>query len=166
MTITSTWGSMRSKYVPPRPTWNHDAYMSSLKLQALKGAFLMQGVNLPWSCEFPDDVDVIRQQWITSEPKSVCSIENDAAGQAVDTVQLELDYVNILTDLVQEIADNAADLQYIRSHPQLKALLRKRPQEIESYLDANVVNLNSAKGIIKLLAVGFSLLADQVVDGD
>lgn len=62
------------------------------------------------------------------------------------------------------IREKNEDRAYIRAHPQIKTLINRRPQGIESYIESNVTDLASAKDILKLLAVTISILSGRIVD--
>ncbi len=63
-----------------------------------------------------------------------------------------------------EIAEEARersrreDAQAIREQRQAEAILRGRPNQIDSYIDGNVTDLESAKEVIKVLAKAIAVI--------
>lgn len=66
----------------------------------------------------------------------------------------------------QQIADEAArqaEEEAVVTDPQVRALLRASPQQIENYIDNNVTNLATAKVIMTATAKAVSILAREIL---
>ena len=55
------------------------------------------------------------------------------------------------------------DTDTLITDPQVDALLRKRPDEINAYIEANVTDMASAKEVMKVLARTCAVLGAQVL---
>lgn len=53
------------------------------------------------------------------------------------------------------------DRAYVATNPALKALVTKRPAQIEAWVDANITDLASAKELLKQLTLAVSILAKR-----
>lgn len=53
------------------------------------------------------------------------------------------------------------DRSTVVNNPALKALLTKRPAQIEAWVDANITDLASAKSLLKNLTLAVALLAKR-----
>lgn len=59
--------------------------------------------------------------------------------------------------------DYQADLATMQGDNPLKALLKARPDQINTYIDTNVTDLASAKDVLKILARAVSVLGNKVL---
>lgn len=60
--------------------------------------------------------------------------------------------------------DQEADIQALKSDPQVRQLLRARPGQINNYIDNNVTDLASAKAILKIYGRALAVLAHTIVN--
>jgi len=133
-----------------------------IKSKAILRALRVQGFRgLGWTGSPPADSSEITGALI-EERATVNDIPIDPA--TVNIPQLKVDYDTIEPALRAKRTEAEDDRAYIRTHPQIKALIRKRPQAIESYIENNVTDLTSAKEVISILAVAISIMADKIVD--
>lgn len=62
---------------------------------------------------------------------------------------------------MQELADDTADMDAIKTDAQVRQLITARPQWIENYIDNNVTNLESAKDVLKILVKAISAIGKR-----
>lgn len=59
--------------------------------------------------------------------------------------------------------DLLADQQALKDDSQVRALLRARPAQIDSYIDNNVTDLASAKAVLKILGRAVAVLGARII---
>lgn len=108
----------------------------------------------------PDDASEIDLDYLDAE------LPNGKKRLTVEGVNNSVIDLNALraefTSIKNQDAIEVTDIEYVKSHPQIKALLTRRPSDIETWIDNNVTNLAEAKSVIKLMAVAMSLLAKTI----
>ena len=66
-----------------------------------------------------------------------------------------------MTDLNLQATGKLADKNTIRNDPIMNGLLTKSPQEVFTWVDANVTDMDSAKELLKRLAAAVSWLLKE-----
>ena len=79
--------------------------------------------------------------------------------------------VRVVTAMTQQEIDSFAaktarqeDIDTLKADPQVLALLKKRPDETDAYIETNVTDLASAKQVLKILARTCAVLEHTVIN--
>lgn len=85
---------------------------------------------------------------------------------AAEVLAMEPVFLAARAARMQSVADRKIDRAAIRGDIGLRALIARRPDQIDGYIEDNVRNLAEAKAVLKMLAKAVALLGrEEIEDG-